>query len=273
MDDLQRLLGLAPVYADELRQHEVLGQYWDCLSLILKGSVARGYADGYSDLDYVFFTDKETYGRIIEGYVEKGLSKRRDGVFFPLGDWVGHYNGSTYEQLESYFDEDDVANIWEYTNVRVMHDPQGMYARILEKKGAGFRSRLDSLVRGQYLRIQLELDWMRQPLRRADGAALLYGASFWRECCRLLYLLNGRPYPCDKWLYYYLDSLPAYRELIGPLKAYGKSFFSLSALAGGRELEEYPLYAQGALLANALADALRSVYGDEEWITDWYLYA
>ena len=110
--------------------------------------------------------------------------------------------------------------IWQASEMCIRDSPKGIYGKIIEDNTKAFQNRIDSLIKEQYLNIQLQLDWMRQPLRRADkGAALLYGAAFWQACCRLLYLLNGGPYPCDKWLLYYLDTLPLYKTEIGGTKA------------------------------------------------------
>lgn len=274
MDYLNHLKELSFTFAEELRQHSVLNKYWNSVSLIVKGSSARGFADEYSDVDFVLFTDTETYGKMVADYVSQGLSQRTDGVFLPLGNWEGHYNLDTYEHLQQYFDDNDVMYIWEYVNVRIIHDPQGIYGKIIEDKTKAFQNRLDSLIKEQYLNIQLQLDWMRQPLRRGDkGAALLYGAAFWQACCRLLYLLNGRPYPCDKWLLYYLDDLPLYKTEAGGAKEYYESFSALGDLSAGKDLMEYPMYAMGADLTSALAGALHEKYGDRQWIDEWYLYA
>ncbi len=274
MDESERLETMLLKYSDYLQQHTVLNRYWQQITLVLKGSTARGYSDQYSDLDFVLFTDKETCDEIVSAYVREGLSSRTDGIFLPLGDWDGHYHLDTYEHLRAYFDTDDVMNIWEYTHIRLLHDPFHRYQGILEEKNEQFKSRLDSYIRGQYLTIQLQLDWMRQPLRRADaGASLLYGAAVWRACCRLLYLLCDRAYPGDTWLFFYMDELPVPESIKSKIKAYGDFFHELSHLKADKNLEEYPLYAQGTDMVSHLCGLLHDRYGNAQWIDEWYLYA
>ncbi len=274
MKESGKLQEMARNYAAILSRHEVLRRFWDKLSLILKGSTARGYSDRYSDVDFVLVTDEATRDAIVGEYVRLGLSARTDGVFLPLGDWDGHYNLDTYAHLRDCFMGGNIAAVWEYTNVKIFHDPQGRFQKLQEEMAADFQRRLDTCIRGQYLTCQLQLDWMRQPLRRADAAAaLLYGAGVWQSCCRLMYLLCGRAHPCDKWLFYYLDALPLSETLKQAAREYGIAFSDLSALQADKALKEYPLYARGEALIAQLIDLLHERYGSEPWIEEWYLYA
>lgn len=270
----RRLQAMARNYADSLSRHIVLRRFWDNLTLILKGSTARGYSDAYSDVDFVLFTDERTKEAIVDAYIREGLSERTDGVFLPLGDWDGHYNLDTYAHLRSAVEKGDVVSVWEYTHVQILHDPQGIYRRLLEEMLESFQSRLDSCIRQQYIDCQLQLDWMRQPLRRADAAAaLLYGAAVWQSCCRLMYLLCGQAYPCDKWLFYYLEGLPLAESLKETVKGYAGAFAQLESLTADKELKDYRLYAHAQAMIDLLGSLLRDRYGDVPWIDEWYLYA
>ncbi len=274
MDYLEKLSAMAPEYFEYLHGHEVLNSYWEKLAVVLKGSTARGYSDKYSDLDFVIFTDKASFDSIVADYVSRGLSVRTDGVFLPLFEWNGHYNLDTFERLQYCFDNDDIINIWEYTNVKIMHDPSGIYQKIIENGQKLFKSHMDGLIRMQYLNIQLQLDWMRQPLRRADyGAAVLYGAAVWQACARLLYLLDGKAYPCDKWLFFYLDKLLVPDKITEMIKNYGNYFEKSLNFYPDRELIDYPMYNQACEIVTLLIDLLKEKYGDAQWIDKWYLYA
>ena len=77
----EELKGRINEFRDLLSQHEVLNEFWPRLSLILKGSVARGNADKYSDLDFVFYCDQLVRQEIIQKYFNKGLIKRTNGLF------------------------------------------------------------------------------------------------------------------------------------------------------------------------------------------------
>ena len=273
MEHHAHLLSRAHTYADELSKNEVLKLYWDRLSLILKGSTAKGYTDQYSDIDFVIFTDSQAKDSIISEYVKQNISQRKDGIFLPLGDWEGHYNIDTYETLASHFTSLDMPYIWEYTQVIIMHDAANRFENIINGH-KNIRNHMDQLIREKYLEIQLSLDWMRQPLRRADkGASLLYGASIQRCCCQILFLFAAQPYPCDKWLFYCLDKLDVPFDLKTKVIHFHTAFNSLETIKPDLELTAYDLYAKASDLVDNIACMLKGRYGTQQWIDEWYLYA
>lgn len=267
----QRLKERAKEFCAELGRHPVLSRYWEELSVVLKGSTAHGYSDRYSDVDLVLFCPENIKREIVRDYVNQGLSQREDGVFLPLHDWEGHYNLESYEELREHLEK--IEYIWEYAGSQALHDPKGGFASLVEEGLSAFRRRCGELIKGSYLQCQLQLDWLRQPLRRADaGAALLYGSNLYREVCRTLFLLRGQAYPCDKWLPHYLRSLELPKSMAELVEGYPR-LFSLEGLRPGLELMEYPLYRKGAEMLEESKPLLRERCGDQPWIEEWYLYA
>jgi len=132
-ENLHNLRNRARFYMGELNEHVVLKKYWHRLSLVLKGSTARGYSDRYSDIDFVLFTDAATKNDIVADYNAHGLSDRKDSIFLPLGDWEGHYNLDTYENLESQFAGRNMMAVWEYSNIMIMHDSGGRYEAAIKE--------------------------------------------------------------------------------------------------------------------------------------------
>ena len=201
------LRALAGHYVAELPRHPVLAAYWDRISLVLKGSTARGNADHLSDLDFVFFAGEDDRRAIVDGYYRAGLTARRDGVFLPLGDWIGHYHFESFEHLAGHFTARHLPHVWEYRGALALHDPGGRFRRIMDLGLADlFRDPLPD-VRSAYLDLQLTLDWLRHPLKRADAVAtLLHCSRLIQGLCQISYLLDASPYPHDKWLFHYLDT-------------------------------------------------------------------
>lgn len=265
----------AELFCAELLQHPVLSRHREEISIILKGSTAHGYSDCYSDVDLVVFAGQTVKQKITDEYVELGLSRRKDGVFLPLHDWAGHYNTEAYEKLAEIGNRDSIEYLWEYSGSRILHDPRGTFADIVKEKVENFRKNLPKLIRGKYLDCQLQLDWLRQPLRRADyGAAMLYTSEVYSAVCQLLFLYRNQPYPCRKWLPYYFaqldipDSLRQRAESLPGLFAQMKEGFS-----AGLDLMEYPVYRQGFELLEEIKKLLKERFGSEQWIEEWYLYA
>ncbi|MCL1792393.1 MAG: nucleotidyltransferase domain-containing protein [Oscillospiraceae bacterium] len=273
-ENLRRLRGRANFFTDELSGHIVLKKYWDSLSLVLKGSTARGYSDQYSDIDFVVYTDQATQDDIVAEYISNGLSDRKDSVFLPLNNWEGHYNTDTYENVAKHFFNKNMMKVWECSNVMIMHDSHGRYEETIRKNTDRLFSGIDSLIMRKYFDIQLHLDWMRHPLKRADiNAALQYASHLHRYCCHMMYLLNSQSYPNEKWLFYYLKETGIPDSLYSKLTGYGGAICETSAIKPDLELGEYSLYAKMADIAGDIADMLKLRYGHAKWIDEWYLYA
>lgn len=260
-----RLKERANFYCEELSEHSILKKYWDKLTVVLKGSTARGYSDKYSDVDFVLFCDDDICKTIISEYNQAGLVKRTDGVFLPLGEWEGHYNLDTYSHLEGYFQSGDIMNIWEYINVTVLHN-NDIYKNIVDNGMEIFTQNIDDYITSKYRDIFLNIDWLRQPLLRCDGLSVsLYIATIIRQLCQIGYLLDNKPYPCDKWLFYEyqsinnpvtLDDLSEYRDLIKLTQN----------LSPDLDLMDYPLYAESVRLMGKVRDVMAVRFNDAYWV-------
>lgn len=268
------LLQQADRFCAELLDHPVLSRYRDEITIILKGSTAHGYSDCYSDVDLVVFCHQARKQEIVDEYVRQGLSQRRDGVFLPLGNWVGHYQIDTYEELTQACGRDSAEYLWEYSGSKVLHDPRGSFAAAVNAGLETFRQKLPGLTKAKYLDCQLQLDWLRQPLRRADfGASMLYTSAVYSGICQLLFLLRGKPYPCHKWLPYYFEQLDipdALKEQVGALPGLFARMWE--DFLADLDLMEYPVYRQASEIMEQIQILLKETYGAAQWIGEWYLY-
>jgi len=273
--NLLYLQNRALYYAKELSQHKILQKYWNHLSLILKGSVAREYSDKYSDIDFVIFSDQTRKNDIVSEYIKDGLSKREDGIFLPLNDtWEGHYNLDTYENLEAHFTNGDMMAVWEYSNIMIMYDSNNRYSGLIALHTEKLLENIHELIKKKYIEIQLNMDWMRQPLRRADVcASIQYAAHVQRYCCHILFLLSNQGYPPDKWLFYYLKKVNIADHLYMRIINYSKTICGAGLIKPDKELTEYELYAQASEIVNEIIHILKKHYGDCQWMHEWYLYA
>jgi predicted nucleotidyltransferase len=265
------LLASAEQYRAELSEHPILSRYWSELSLVIKGSVARGNADRYSDIDFVFFCEAKPYSEVIRMYREHGLTQRDDGVFMRLGNWMGHYHFETMDKLESYFKKPDYAQAWEYQHVIVLHDLRDRFRKLVSSLSSDLLADPLPAIKREYLDIQLTLDWLRQPLRRGDSVAVaLHSAKLLQGLCRIGYLLDGKCYPHDKWLFAYLSTTRFGRRN----KSYIRDYAARIAESAPRhlELDNYPQYAGGAALVEKVAAFIRRRHGRLPWIAEWYLY-
>jgi hypothetical protein len=258
-----------------LSQHAVLSRYWDGISVILKGSTARGNADRYSDIDLVMYSDERIRKAVIRGYFKAGLTQRHDGIFmfFDGPGYDGHYHIESFDQLRHYFDTRDFIHIWEYQNAIALYDPGNHFADLVSRGTQAVFADPLAHVKRCYLDLQLDLDWMRHPLRRGDGvSAFLHCARIVQGISRLCYLLDAQPYPPDKWLIHYLGSTRFGKRQQRPIAAYAFSSSAAQQPTRHLTLDQYPLYADAAALIKAAAQYIRREYGDQPWLEQWYLY-
>ncbi len=269
----EELRRLAIGYCEDLSQHTVLNHYWNDVSLILKGSAARGNSDQYSDIDFVFYADHTARNSIVADYHARGLTTRQDGIFMPLPEWIGHYHVESLEVLNGYFETRNYPQVWECSNVIIMHDPGSRYQNALD---AGLGSLFDDPlreVRDRYLQLQLTLDWLRHPLKRGDQiAVLLHVSKITQIACSLCYLLDRKPYPHDKWLFHYLRDTRLGAKITDGLVDYAESLVDHRELARGLELEQYPQYSKALNLTKMITDFITGDYGVQPWLGEWYLF-
>jgi hypothetical protein len=259
--------------ADQLSRHPVLSRHWPQLSLIMKGSTARGNADRYSDIDLVMYCDARARNTIVSGYYKAGLAQRQDGIFmfFAGPGYDGHYHVESFDQLEGYFRGGDFIHAWEYQQVVALHDPENHFTDTVTRLTRGLFVDPLQHVKRAYLDLQLDLDWMRHPLKRGDGvSAWLHAASITRGLCRISYLLDARPYPPDKWLVHYLRGTRFGKLNASRIAAYTFSAATAQSLTRHLSLEQYPLYAGADALIRKVGLFIRRVNGNAPWIERWY---
>jgi hypothetical protein len=263
------LLADARAVMADLSHHAVLERYWPQLSLVLKGSTARGNTDEFSDIDLVFFSAEDVRQAVVAEYFARGLTSRQDGIFMFIPN--GHYHIESYDQLSGYFRAQDFVHAWDYAQAIPLHDAGEQYAAIVSSGLAALFANPLALIKRAYLDLQLDLDWMRMPIMRADGpATLLHSSKLLAGIARLAYLLEDRPYPPDKWLFFYLDSTTIGQRQQAAIEGYFRLCPLTLKLERGQRFESHPLYAEAENLIVSLAEAIRQRFGDQPWLERWY---
>ncbi len=262
----------AKLYAEKLSKHPVLKDYWTQISLILKGSVARGKADKYSDIDFVFYCEENVRKEIVKSYHQKGLTNRTDGVFIFLENWAGHYHFESLEHLKNYFIEQNLPQIWECQNAVPLHDPSEQYKSIIEEYSKEILKEPLPAIKRMYLDLQLTFDWMVHPLKRGDKVAIfLHSSKVVQKICQISFLLDGLCYPHDKWIFTYFEDTrfgKSHKELILDFI----SCISDENIQKDLELESYPQFTKSLFLIQEVGAFIKKHYGEELWIDEWFLY-
>lgn len=238
---------------------------------MLKGSTARGNADRYSDIDLVFFTSSRTKQEIVSGYRRYGLCNRSDGIFMFFEN--GHYHVETYDQLKGYYLQRDFIHCWEFEHAIPLWDPEKRFGKAVAQGKRGLFRNPERLIRRAYLDLQLDLDWMRMPIVRADAiATFLHAAKITQGVCRIAYLLDGRSYPPDKWIARYLSTTRLGQRNASAIRRYVRSMPRLSKLQKHQPFAQNPLYEEADALIKGVAKFIKRHYGDHPWLVRWYEY-
>lgn len=256
---------------DYLLSHEVLSNYQDKISIIMKGSTARRCADIISDTDIVIFTDAITYNQIVEDYHRLGMSPNDNGIF--LGMPYGHYNLDKYSTIEKYITEKNIPQIWEYSTIDILHDPKNTFKDLTFNIASDlFKNEADTiaLIQRYYLDMRLKADWMQQPLKRSDYfAAFLHYASFIRLVSQICYLIDKKPYPHDKWIGYYLSTTSLGSKIKETMEDYICKASANRNIEPMKTLPEYFQYSEGINIIESVKTEIRNKYSDFPWLEQW----
>lgn len=263
----------ALIHCEKLSKHIVLEKYWDCLSLVLKGSVARMKADEYSDIDFVFYCDEGTREEIVTAYKKHGLSNRQDNIFQFLDQWEGHYHLETFEEFESYFDQSDFPQIWEFSTSKILHDPNHRLENLRKEKLELFEINVEGAIKNKYLETQLQLDWLRHPLIRGDEiASVLHSQQVIRNILQLAFLIEEKAYPHDKWIGQYLEETEFGKIYHAEIKDYVRNILDETGLEKGKPLECYAQYTIPEKFLKDLGKEIQEKFGKRLWVEEWYFY-
>jgi hypothetical protein len=255
----------------ELSGHPVLSAYWSQLSLVIKGSTSRGNADRYSDIDLVFYATEELKQAIVAAYHDLGLTDRSDSIFmfFPNG----HYHVETFSHLNDCFANRDFIHCWEAEHALVLSDPDGRFVQIMQNGHEQLFTDHLEIIKRAYLDLQLDLDWMRMPIIRADAVAtFLHMAKITQSLCRIAYLLDKLSYPPDKWLDHYLSTTRWGRANGKELRTYVASCQEVNTLRIHQPFQEHHLYIEASRLTNEVGRFIAKTYGSHPWLEKWYNY-
>jgi len=130
----------------------------------------------------------------------------------------------------------------------------------------------DGLVLHHYVEMRSEHRACDNPMARGDGVAVLLSMTkMIAHALRTAIVLQGEPYPYDKWLYRAAAATPTARELT-PLVDSIVDRLSPSLLRHAENDHTHPLGREVMALRRALVTMIRDAGIDGDWIDHWYLH-
>ncbi len=213
----------APLISQQTRQAiidhfhalEFWQSWWQDSAVAIVGSSTRGVEDEFSDIDVRVLVPSKSWGSIYENYrreIEAGTIHVLNPAAlkydeFPLThidrlDGV-EYKLETFEHLEESVARkyDDVLR-WVHSSSVILHDPTERYARIRNQCLIYPEEVWLKKLRRHYLNAWNGVSGAKNSLRRNEREAVVISMSaavshLLRLCC----LMDGKPFPHDKWLY------------------------------------------------------------------------
>jgi|SRR3989344_4884022 len=129
----------------------------------------------------------------------------RYGSHFVVNDHSGEYPVFTKFRNNDWMENDLKSRppiaLWIYQNSSVVQDPQGEFAKLLDRYQLIFQKNLTSLIKRKYIELRTERHNLRQAIRKNRKMAIsLIKATVVKLAMEISLLADNRPYPYKKWL-------------------------------------------------------------------------
>ena len=272
-------LDRAREYAQEIVLcHPTLKGVREKVGLVLAGSRAVGYHVPSSDYDFLALCDRDTYTDIarlagadpeatrIDLAVDKEQIKQRFGVDV---DIAVYESARVARALGEYRD----VVLWIWTNAKVLFDPTNCVQALQESVTGYPRDVLERKLKAHYLMdFHLSVHGITYRYESQNVFSVVHAlackiAEFSRSCC----LLDGKPFPYEKWLLRACQETTTGARL-SPflLRALGNVTHLGDDLVERSELVRQAVYALDTEACDILDEALVSWGLDKAWVDNAY---
>ena len=246
-------------------EHEVLSRLSDGAAVVLYGSTARGLDDAWSDLDL---------GLLLSDSEFQALAGSCDTTFFGFGveGKEGHIMAVPVRQWRDEVAHCHMDRIYHLQRAAIVSDVEGRAAELLDYARAPMREEVRrAMFLYHYVEMRSDHRACDNPMERREPPALLFSLpKVLGHGLRAAMILDGEPYPYDKWLYQAAQATPSGRALTPHVDR-------VIELLGGDALRfdgpasDNPIDHEVHAIRNALMEAARAAGIDEPWLDTWWL--
>jgi len=252
-----------PRYIDE---HPALRRAGRSASLILHGSTTMGIDDEWSDLDLWLLVGGDSLKQLDAASPTRFFEFECEGK-------KGHLNACAAEEFRASIGRCDMDAIYQLRNAEVITDgggaADGLVALARKPMPADVR---EAFVMWHYTEMRGEHRAVDNPIERRDPVAVLLSLpKALGHALRAAMVLEGEPYPYDKWLYRAALQTPTGKLLEPAVRSVLECLASGALSIGGPE-RTHPLSRELRVIRQVLIEAARGKGLDRPWLDKWWLY-
>ncbi len=258
----ERLREFLPAFLDA---HPVLGGVWRTGALLLYGSITRGIEDIWSDFDVWLV--------LADAAASEIQAAGQDFVEFKAQGRAGHVSVHGRRELTDRVQACEMDLIYQLRHGAVVLESGREGSELIALARRPMRPAVrDALVLHHYVEMRSEHRACDNPMARGhDVAVLLSLTKMIAQTLRTAMVLQGEPYPYDKWLYHAAAATPVGRELT-PLVDRVVDQLQPALLRHAEHDRTHPLGREVKALRNELVRLIRAHGIDGGWLTHWYLH-
>ncbi len=258
-----RLLEFLPGF---VAAHPALRGLPSSSSIALHGSTTLGIDDAFSDLDLWMLLSSEDLAAV---------DQRSQTRFFEfvLDGKAGHLQAESLQQFRRRVEGCEMDMIYQLRRAEVLTDGTGQMAELRSLARRPMRPKVsEALFFWHYVEMRSEHRACDNPIERGDSVALLLSLpKVLGHALRAAMVLDGEPYPYDKWLYQASRATPTGASLQANVVRIVE-LLSQDALRQGGPEREHPLGLELRAIRQALIRAANDKGIAAPWLEKWWLH-
>ena len=256
-----------------LKQHPILNNFYENASVILHGSLTLGFDDLFSDIDLWFLIPEEELVEI------KNVS---ESLFFEIevNKKPGHLNAESIEdfsrclyQLKNYYNQTDMDIVYQLRNAEIVLDKSGRGSELIKVACKPMNKEVgDLFFYFHYVEMRSEHRACDNPMERRDPIGFLLSLpKVIAHALRAAMVLDGQPYPYDKWLYYAASQTPTGKKLVPSIEKILNLIAKDNLRFKGSE-SDHPISQELRVIRRILVETAQVKGNNSPWLEKWWLF-
>ena len=256
-----------------LEQHPLLKNFQKNVSVIFHGSITLGFDDPFSDIDLWFLLPEE---ELVE------LESVSESLFFEfeVNSKGGHLNAESIEdfsrrfhKLRNHYDQSDMDIVFQLRNAEIVIDNTGIGKKLIHSACQSMRKEVsDVFFFYHYVEMRSEHRACDNPMERNDPVGVLLSLpKVIAHALRAAMVIDGKPYPYNKWLYYIASKTPTGKEIVSSIDRILDLIARDTLRFKGSESEN-GISQELRIIRRILIEAAHTKGNNSPWLEKWWLY-